>query len=156
METWNSRLANAMELRSKKVADIAKHLGLQHSAVRAWVSDKPDEQTADIKATNLLAVCEYLNADPYEIMTGKKRVGYEPIDDAKRSSVRGEIDNLLLNNIKMLVINNMLDGMPDKTKEFLCAFLGSNKLGVDLAKITLNMHKQEDFDCEKLAKFLSK
>ncbi|CAG4900582.1 hypothetical protein [Paraburkholderia saeva] len=71
MDTWNQRLAYALAQSEYTANGLAAALGLKAPSISAWIGAGSITPARDIKADNLLRVCELLNVRPEWVLFGK-------------------------------------------------------------------------------------
>ncbi|CAG9262146.1 helix-turn-helix domain-containing protein [Paraburkholderia caribensis] len=71
METWNKRLARALNESDYTPHSLAAELGVKAPSVAAWIGAASITPARDIKADNLLKVCQLLKVRPEWVVFGR-------------------------------------------------------------------------------------
>lgn len=71
MDTWNKRLALALEQSPYNANALAMALGVAAPSLSAWIGAGTITPAKDIKAENLLRACELLGVRPEWVLFGK-------------------------------------------------------------------------------------
>lgn len=71
METWNERLASAMQEKGYGLTNLANRVGVSEATVAAWVGAANMSPARDLRSLNMLAACAVLGVCPEWLMLGE-------------------------------------------------------------------------------------
>jgi transcriptional regulator with XRE-family HTH domain len=135
METWNKRITDRREELGLSKAEFARRCGVSAPTVNDW-------ENGDIKelsAPKLLAICEALSVDPWELLLGKGRI----------NAPKREVNQPLSDEAELLIQCVLrLDGLGELARKTFAGHLNllalaEQMLGMQDAQVERELREQE-------------